>query len=139
MSSQSEKSAAAFEFGLLHTQSSSFALTFSSRDRVVYVFARIGFLGMRPIFYFDLKDFMTLERNTKPKPDIDEAALRKAVIKKGSEHFDTFYLRTDGKEDFIVTSPVETLGVREDAQWVCLPLTDKIIPMEEYFESDIRC
>jgi hypothetical protein len=133
MTSQSGKSN--FEFSLLHTQSSSFALSFSSRDRVIYVYAKLGFVGSRPVFYFDIKDFVTLERNDKLKPEIDEVALRKAVIKKAGEHFETFYLRTDEPDDFLITSPVDTMGIREDAQTVCLPLAEKIIPMEDYFES----
>lgn len=133
MTSQSGRSN--FEFSLLQTQSSSFALSFSSRDRVIYVYAKLGFVGSKPIFYFDVKDFITLERNEKLKPDIDEIALRIAVVKKASEQFETFYLRTDEKDDFLITSPVDTMGTREDSQTVCLPLVEKIIPMEDYFES----
>lgn len=124
-----------YEFGLLQTQSSSFALSFASRDRVVYVFAKIGFLGMKPVFYFDLKDFFVLNRNDRPKTEIDEVALKSAVIRKASEHFETFYLRTDDKEDFLVTYPLETRGVKEEHHLVCLPLTDRIVPFEDYFES----
>jgi len=133
MTSQSGRSN--FEFSLLQTQSSSFALSFSSRDRVIYVYAKLGFVGSKPIFYFDIKNFITLDRNDKLKPDIDEAALRTAVIKKAGEHFDAFYLLTDELHDFLITTPMDKIGVRDDAKTVCLPLAEKIVPMEDYFES----
>ena len=134
MTSKSEKSS--FEFSLLQTQGSSFALSFSSRDRVIYVYAKLGFVGSRPIVYFDIKDFITLERNRRQKSPIDEAALRKAVIKKASEQFDTFYLRTDDAEDCMITSPVYDVGTIDNSRTVVLPLSEKIVSFEEFFEFD---
>jgi hypothetical protein len=125
-----------YDFGMLQIQTPSFAVTFSSRDRTVVVFFKLGFLDMRPVFYFDVKDYLVLNRNNRPKPEIDENALKEAVIKKASQHFDTFYIRTDEREDFIVTSPLETMGVKEEHRLVCLALERKIIPFEEYFESE---
>lgn len=126
-----------YDFGMLQVQTPSFAVTFSSRDRTVLVFFKLGFLDSRPVFYFDVKDYLVLNRNSKPKPEIDEKALKQAVINKGSEHFDTFYIRTDEREDYIVTSPLESLGVKEQHKLVCLPLETRIIPFEEYFESEV--
>lgn len=125
-----------YDFGMLQIQTPSFAVTFSSRDRTVVVFFKLGFLDMKPVFYFDAKDYLVLNRNNKPKPEIDEKALKHAIIKKASEQFETFYIRTDEREDFVVTSPLENLGVKEEHRLVCLPLQTRIIPFEEYFESD---
>lgn len=125
-----------YDFGMLQVQTPSFAVTFSSRDRTVLVFFKLGFLDAKPVFYFDVKDYLVLNRNTKPKPDIDEEALKQAVIKKASEHFENFYIRTDDREDFMVMTPLESRDVKDEHKIMCLPLKTRIVPFEEYFESE---
>jgi hypothetical protein len=124
-----------YEYSLFLTQSSSFALTFSGRDRVIYVFAKIGFVEQRPVLYFDAKDYIVLEKNDKPKPDVDEASLIRAIVVKGSEQFESFYIRTDQKDDLFITSPTDNYAVKETHQTITLPLKVKIVSLDEYFEA----
>ena len=124
------------DVAMLQMPTPSFCLTISNRDRVIYVFAKIGFYMKSPCVYFDIRNRIVVDRKKDSKKPVDDVALREAVYEQGIEIFDSFYIVTEEPFDYFVTKPSKGEGISEKLKPMCLPLEKEIIALEDFFEYD---